>query len=130
MTSSRSGMLPLAPIVAPSKQIRPPKRSHPMAILLFIMGLSYHQLVQAVINANSADSSVIQQQASAAVLTMLKSIQIVWAPGHCGLSGNELADQQAKLGAAETQPDNTFEPATGRALIHHSSRTLPSNTSG
>ena len=41
---------------------------------------------------------------------MLKSIQIVWSPGHCGLSGNEQADHQIKLGAAETQPDNALNP--------------------
>ena len=38
---------------------------------------------------------------------MSKSIMIVWAPGHCGLSGSKLADHQAKLSAAETQPNNT-----------------------
>ena len=42
------------------------------------------------------------------------------APGHCGLPGNELADHQAKLCAAETQPDNAFDAATWRALIHRS----------
>ena len=54
-------------------------------------------LFQAVSNTSSADLSVIQMQAAAAVLAMLKSILIVWAPGHCGLSGNEFADHQAKL---------------------------------
>ena len=74
--------------------------------------------VYAVSNANSADSSVIQLQAATALLDMPKSILTVWAPGHCGLSGNELADHHlAKLGAAETQPDNTHEPASRRALI-------------
>ena len=54
--------------------------------------------VLAVSNTNSADSSVIQLQA--AVLAMSKLIQIVWAPGHCDMSGNELADHQVILQAA------------------------------
>ena len=41
-------------------------------------------------------------QAEAAVLGILISILIVWAPGHCGLPGNEFADQKAKLDAAES----------------------------
>ena len=45
------------------------------------------------------DLSVIQLLAAAAVLVMSNSILIVWAPGYCGLSGNELAGFQAKLGA-------------------------------
>ena len=48
---------------------------------------------------------------------------IVWAPGHCGLSGNELADHQAKLSATDTQHDNALAQATQRSLIcpscHH-----------
>ena len=53
---------------------------------------------------------------------MSKSIQIVWASGHCGLPGNDLADHQVKVGAAETQPDKALDTATQRALIHHSCR--------
>ena len=87
-------------------------------------------LVQAVSNANSADWSVIQLQATVAVLAMSKIFLIVWAPGHCGLSGNELADHhQAKLAAADTQPDNALKLATWRALIQCSCHPLPSNTS-
>ena len=56
---------------------------------------------------------------------MSKSILIALAPGHCGLSGNDLADHQAKLGATETQPDSTLEPATRRALIHPSCHPPP-----
>ena len=64
-------------------------------------------------------------QASAAVLAISKLILIVWDPGHCGLSGNELDDHQAKLGAAETQSDNALDPATRRAVIIRSSRPTP-----
>ena len=82
-------------------------------------------LVQAVSNVNSADTYAIQQQTSAAVLAMSKSILIVWARDHCCLSGNELSDHQAILDAAETQPDNALEPATRRALSRRSSRPPP-----
>ena len=76
---------------------------------------------------NSADSSVIHVQASTAVLAISKSILIVWAPGHCVQLGNKLADHQATLGAAESQPDSALELATQRALISHSYR-LPSHS--
>ena len=56
---------------------------------------------------------------------MSKSILIALAPGHCGLSGNDLADHQAKLGATETQPDNTLVAGTQRALIHPSCHPPP-----
>ena len=79
-------------------------------------------MIQAVSNATSADSSVIQLQASAAVLDMSKSIPIVWDPDYCVRLGNELADHRAKIGAAETKPDNALEPATRRALISRSCR--------
>ena len=83
---------------------------------------------QAISNANSADQSVIQLHAAAAVLAESKSMLIVRAPGHYDLSGSELADHQAKLGAAETQSDKALDAATQRALIRHSSS--PSNMSG
>ena len=84
-----------------------------------------NSLVQAVSNANSADSSVIQLQASAAALAMSKSIVIVWAPDHCGLSGSELTDHQAKLGAAETLPNNSLESSTRRAFMRRICRPNP-----
>ena len=56
---------------------------------------------------------------------MSNTILIVWAPGHCGLSGNELADHQAKLGAAETLADDALEPTTRRAHIRRSTRPPP-----
>ena len=97
--------------------------------LRIIIG-DWKSLDQVVCIANSADSSVIQQQSSVAVLSMPGSILIMWAPGHCGLSGSKLADHQAILGAAETHPDKALEPASLRALIRHSCHPFPSNTSG
>ena len=84
-------------------------------------------LVHGVSNANSADSYVLQQQtaAAAAALVMSRSKMIMWAFRHCGQSGNELANHQAKLGAAETQLDNALEPVTRRALIRRSCRPSP-----
>ena len=82
-------------------------------------------LILAVSNANSVDTSVTQLRTAAAAHTMLKSILIVWAPGHCGLPGNELSHHQAKLGASETQPDNSLNAATRRALFRRSWRPPP-----
>ena len=89
------------------------------------MGHSYHHLhIQITIpdrqNANSADSSAIQLQASATVLVMSKSIPIVWNSCYCRLSGSELADNQTKLSFAKTQPNNAIKPATRKALIRRS----------
>ena len=49
-------------------------------------------LVHPVSNANSAESSVSQEQAAAVVLAMSISIMTLWSPGLCGQPGNELAD--------------------------------------
>ena len=56
-------------------------------------------------------------QASAAVIAMPKSNRIAWVPVHSCLSVSEIADHQAKLGVAETQPDNALEQATRSAPI-------------
>ena len=64
------------------------------------------------------------------MLAISKSILIVLAPGHCDLPGNKLADHRAKLGAAETHPDNALNAATQIALIRRSCRPLPSNMDG
>ena len=85
-------------------------------------------LVYAISKANSADMSVIQLQVAAAVLAMSKPIVIVWAPGHCGMPGNELADRQSKLRAAETQADKSLDATTRRVLIYRFFHPL-SNTS-
>ena len=82
-------------------------------------------LVQVVSNSNSNTSSIIQLQAAVAVLAMSRSILIVCAPGHCGLSGIKLTDRQATLHAAVTQSDITLEPATQRDLIHRSCHPPP-----
>ena len=82
-------------------------------------------LFPAISNANSPDSFVIQPQAAVVVLAMSKYIMTMWAPGHCGPPGNELAHHQAKLGAVETQHDNALEPAMRKALIHRSCRPPP-----
>ena len=87
-------------------------------------------LVQAVSSVNSADLSVIRLLALAAVLAMSKSILIVWATGHCGLSVNELADTQAKLGAAKTQPDYALERVRGELSSAVPVSTLSPNTIG
>ena len=86
-------------------------------------------LVQAISNANSTDSSVIQlqvQQQYSPCQNQSWSCRLL----DTDLSDNQLADQQAKLGAAKTKSDNALEPVTRRALIRRSCRPLPSNMSG
>ena len=61
-------------------------------------------------------------QASAAVLAMPKSTRIAWVPVHSCLSVSEISDHQAKLGVAETQPDNALEQATRSAPIRRPNR--------
>ena len=56
---------------------------------------------------------------------MSKSILVVWAHGHFGLLGTELADHQARLSAAETQTDSALEPSTRRAHIFRYCRSQP-----
>ena len=88
-----------------------------MAILHFPIGLICHSnsIVQ-------IDLSVIQLQAVAALLAMSKSILNKWASGNCGLPGNELADHQAKHGAAESQPDSALDAVIRRAFTPRSYR--------
>ena len=60
-----------------------------------------------------------------ALLAVSKSILIVGAFGHYGLPGNELADHQAKLSAADAQPDNTHDAAIQRVRIRRFCRAPP-----
>ena len=36
-----------------------------------------------------------------------RRVALQWIPAHCGIQGNEAADELAKLGAREAQPDNS-----------------------
>ena len=60
----------------------------------------------------------------ATLLTVSKSILIIWASRHCGLPVTELADHQDTLGEAETEPNNTLNTATPRAPIRRSCNPL------
>ena len=35
-------------------------------------------------------------------------VVVQWVPAHCSIPGNKVADQLAKTGASESQPDNTL----------------------
>jgi hypothetical protein len=44
-------------------------------------------------------------------------VDIVWAPGHCGLPGNERADEMARLGSEMEQQEVEVDGATRAAVI-------------
>ena len=58
-------------------------------------------------------------------MLMARSCQVTftWCSGHCGITGNELADAQAKKGAVADQTDYT----TAKALIRRSTRGGPAS---
>ena len=64
-----------------------------------------------------------------------RRVVLQWVPAHCGIPGNETADQLAKLGARERQPENSvsftekktlvkakLQPQTTRDAIHYLER--------
>ena len=61
-------------------------------------------LVEATGNPHQTDPIIVTYQRSIARITRSKELLIVWAPGHCNLWGNELADSEAKRGSTLPQP--------------------------
>ncbi len=81
-------------------------------------------LVDAVGNSHAPNEGRRLVQATVARLKAERFLEILWAPGHCGLIGNELADEEANYASEEHQPLVALDPATHRALIR---RTCTSN---
>jgi ribonuclease HI len=46
-----------------------------------------------------------------------RKVSLQWVPGHCGLKGNELVDQEAKAACSMGSPDESITFATAKALI-------------
>ena len=46
-----------------------------------------------------------------------RRVALQWIPAHCGIPGNEAADELAKLGAGEAQPDNSVSFTEKRTLV-------------
>jgi ribonuclease HI len=46
-----------------------------------------------------------------------RRVVLQWVPAHCGIPGNETADELAKLGAREEQPDNQVSFAEKKTLV-------------
>ena len=46
-----------------------------------------------------------------------RRVALQWIPAHCGIPGNEAADELAKLGAQEVQPDNSVNFIEKRTLV-------------
>lgn len=58
-----------------------------------------------------------------------KAVQILWAPGHCGEVGNELADEEAKRGAAaQPQERISVSPAVVRQMLRRRFNNAKSTT--
>ena len=60
-------------------------------------------LVEATNNPHQTDPIIVTYQPSIARIIRSKKLLIVWAPGHCNLWGNELADSEAKRGSTLPQ---------------------------
>ncbi len=56
-------------------------------------------------------------QAAAARGNGERGLKVLWVPGHCGLKGNELAEEGTKAGSAQHQQLVALDPTTHRALI-------------
>ena len=61
-------------------------------------------------------------QSAIAELCKKKEVRILWVPGHCKHSGNELADLEAKLGSESAQPSVPLDSSTRAALIRREER--------
>ncbi len=63
-------------------------------------------------------------QAAFAPLNAERYLEVLWVHGHCGLQGNELADEEAKSDSAEHQPPVKLGCTTHRAIIRRACSTL------
>ena len=79
-------------------------------------------LVQTLSNTNKPDGDEHRIQSSIAEICMKKEFRILWVTGHCNLSGNELADLEAKLGSEVAQPSDSLDSSTRAALIRREKR--------
>ncbi len=85
-------------------------------------------LVGAVGNSHAPDEGIRLVYAAVAQLNAERCLEALWVPGHRGLMGNELADEEAKLDSAEHQPRATLDLATCRALTRRACTSKFSST--
>ncbi len=69
-------------------------------------------LVDAVGNSHAPDEGIRLVHAAVARLNDERYLEVLRVPGHCGLMGSELADEEAKSGSAEHQLIVALDPAT------------------
>ncbi len=74
-------------------------------------------LVDAVGNLLAPDEGMRLVQTAVARLNAEKCLEVLWVPGHCGQQGNELADEEVKLGSAEHQSTVQMGCTTRRTII-------------
>ncbi len=68
--------------------------------------------VETVVNSHAPDEDIRLVQVAVAPLNAERCLEVLWVPGHRGLKGNELVDEDAKSGSAEHQPLVALDPAT------------------
>ncbi len=69
------------------------------------------------------DEGIRLVQAAVAQVNAERCLEVLWVPGHCGLQGNELADEEAILGSAEYQAHVRLDCAIRRAEIRRACST-------
>ena len=77
---------------------------------------------KSLVTTHQPDGDVHRIQSAIAELCKKKKVRILWAPGHCNLRGNELADLEAKLGSEVAQPSVPLDSSTRAALIRQEER--------
>ncbi len=74
-------------------------------------------LVDAVGNLLAPHEGMRLVQAAVAWPNAERCLEVLWVPSYCDLQGNELADEEAKLGLAKHQPPVRLDCANRRAVI-------------
>ncbi|XP_070176142.1 uncharacterized protein [Littorina saxatilis] len=72
--------------------------------------------VRTVIN---TDQSLEELKHQISILARKSTVVLQWIPAHCGISGNEKADELAKNGSKMEQPNHCLSYREAKTLIKH-----------